>query len=49
MTGRAFLLVAGFLLVPVLCFSAAHRPIVTEEGIKFTLQAVDARDVLYRR
>jgi alpha-amylase/alpha-mannosidase (GH57 family) len=45
MTRRAYLLAVGVLLVPVLCFSAAHRPIVTEEGVRFTLQAPEAADV----
>ncbi len=45
MTRRACLLAAGILLVPVLCFTAAHRPIVVEGGVRFTLQAPEAMEV----
>ena len=45
MTGRAYLLFTGILLIPVLCLAAAHRPIVVEGGVRFTLQAPEAANV----
>jgi alpha-amylase/alpha-mannosidase (GH57 family) len=45
MTRRACLFAVAVLLIPTVCFPAAHRPIVTGEGVRFTLQAPEAIEV----
>ena len=44
MTKSACLVLTGILLFPALCFPAAHRPVIDEDGVTFTLQASDAED-----